>query len=366
MDKARKLPFSVNRNDARSLVDQVADGLRQAIVSGYWRVGDEIPSTRELMPILGVSHIVTRAALSRLTAEGYVLTRHGLHPAVRDRNAKRWLGHVVLAYPESDLGYFQTVFAEELRGRLAQVDYLTTQVRVGRRSAEGYDLSALDAALSRSVDLAVVLYARPEIFALLAKRKVPFVVAGQGAKAPVSAVGFTRLDYDAGVPDFAAACRAAGVREVVQFSWDRQLCNAVPGLRKAGIKARDIMLRPDLSVGQLAGVERAGLDAFAALIASGKVKPSRETAYFFGDDYIARGALTAMLCAGLRTPGDILVATWANSGLGPVHPKALSRMEMDPVSAGATVAAAVQDYFKTGAYPKGLVIAPKWIKGESL
>ena len=44
----KRVPFSVNRNDSQTLVAQVADGLRQAIVSGYYKVGEVLPSSYEL------------------------------------------------------------------------------------------------------------------------------------------------------------------------------------------------------------------------------------------------------------------------------------------------------------------------------
>ena len=112
-----KLPFSADRNDVRSLLDQVADGLRTAIVGGFYKPGDELPSSRELCPMLGVSRIVTSAALERLVAKGCILTRRGLRPAVRDTGTKQWLGHVVLVCPELDAGPFQTAMGEALRTR---------------------------------------------------------------------------------------------------------------------------------------------------------------------------------------------------------------------------------------------------------
>ncbi|MER2178287.1 MAG: GntR family transcriptional regulator, partial [Stenotrophomonas maltophilia] len=48
---------------------QVADGLRDAIVSGCYAPGDIVPSSRALASGLGVSHIVTEAALKRLGEE---------------------------------------------------------------------------------------------------------------------------------------------------------------------------------------------------------------------------------------------------------------------------------------------------------
>ena len=59
----KKIPFSINQNDARPLFNQVVDGFREAIISGYYAPGEKIPSSRDLCQILGVSRIVTQAAL---------------------------------------------------------------------------------------------------------------------------------------------------------------------------------------------------------------------------------------------------------------------------------------------------------------
>ena len=67
--KKEQIPFEVNRSDARTLVRQVADGLRQAIVGGFFRPGDVVPSYRELALVLGVSRIVTQAALRQIANE---------------------------------------------------------------------------------------------------------------------------------------------------------------------------------------------------------------------------------------------------------------------------------------------------------
>lgn len=360
----KKVPFSVLKGDGRSLVAQVTDGLREAIVGGYYKPGDVVPTSRELAPMLGVSRIVTIAALEKLCAEGFIVSRPRIGSVVRDCGEKRWLGNIVFVYPESDISYFQTVFVEEVRSRLAVAGYLMTQVRVGLKRDNGYDLSLLDAALARSVDLAVVLYDRPQIFRRLAARKVPFVAVGQCVSAPRGSVGFSRFDYNLAVPDFAAECKALAAKRVVEFFWDSIMCDATSILRASGVSVTKTFLKPDMSRGQLFGVERVGRLAFERLIAHGKV--SRDTVYFFADDYLARGALTALANAGLKAPTDIRIATWANAGLGPDYLCELSRMEMDPVRAGATIATAVLSYLKTGTYPDGIVIGPKWISGETL
>ena len=48
-------------------MEQVVDGLRQCILSGFYKAGDILPTTRDLAEMLGVSRIVTRAAVRELT-----------------------------------------------------------------------------------------------------------------------------------------------------------------------------------------------------------------------------------------------------------------------------------------------------------
>ena len=50
--QSRPLPFAINRSLAASLSDQVADGLRRAIVSGYYRRGDVLPTLEELARVI--------------------------------------------------------------------------------------------------------------------------------------------------------------------------------------------------------------------------------------------------------------------------------------------------------------------------
>ena len=88
--------------------------------------------------------------------------------------------------------------------------------------------------------------------------------------------------------------------------------------------------------------------------------------YFFGDDYLAMGAISALSFAGLRAPEDFRFATWMNKGNELAYPRELSRMEIDPIGAGAAVADAVLAYLKTGVYPSGIVVGPKWIHGETM
>ena len=360
--RKKRLPFTVSRNDGRKLVVQVADGLKNAIARGYYKPGDTLPASRELAPMLGVSRIVTAAALRRLADEGWVDARPRIGSVVRDRSAKRWRGRVVMAFPDGYDNYLQTVLTAELRETLLHEGYLFEEAIV-KRAAGGYDFSNIEVALSQSADLAVSMYARKEIMDFFAGRGVPYAICGEVSRKPLRAVGVTRIDFNKAVPDFVAACGAAGVKRVIEVSWFAGMCGVVGALKKAGIAAQKMRIDVDTSKGRFFAVRKAGMDTFARLIASGRL--SRESLYFFSDDYLASGALAALSYAGFKSPQDIRIATWANAGLGPVYPRELSRMEFDPVGTAKEVSAAVTAYLKTGVYPSS-VVGAKWFAGETM
>lgn len=367
MTRLRKRPpFTIDRNDARSLLRQVTDGLRLAISDGYYRCGDLLPSSRDLAPALGVSKIVTEAALKRLAAEGLVESRPRVGTVVRDLNAKQWRGHVVLVCPELDTGPYQTTMAESLRTHLNRAGYLFTRATVEGDGAEGgkYDFSLLDAALARSVDLAIVLYNRPAIFRHLAKRGVPYTVVGNVPERPAGAVGVVKTDYTAAVPDFVASCVAAGIRKVVQFRLTGIMCDAAPALRERGIAVTTVSVKPDSRKGWFFASEQAGLEGVVRYARSHTFE--RDDLVFFASDHMASGGMLALAGMGLSAPDGIRVATWANAGLGPVYFRELSRMEMDPERDGAGVADATLSFLKTGRFPDDAVLRPRWIPGATM
>ena len=361
---SRFVPFSVSRDDARTLLRQVEDGLRESIVGGVFRPGETLPSYRELAALLGVSQIITKTALRKLAEEGLVDSRPRIGSVVRDPGKRLWRGHVVFVYDDNDLGYFQTVLSESLRLHLNRAGYLFTRATVEADVHDRpLDFSNLDAALAHSVDLAIVLYNRPAVVRHLAERGIPCVAVSENLSGAGTA-GLTGLDYAAALPGFIAACHRTGVRNVVQIAWHRGMCNALPALLDAGIAATGHLTRPDLSGGKLIGVEKAGYELFRRLAATGQLRA--DAVYLFTDDYLARGALLAMAHAGLDTPRDVRIATLFNKGLGPFHPRELSRMEVDPQASAAIVADAAIAFLRTGHYPENTVIGSVWHDGETM
>ena len=361
----RNVPFSLNRGDSRPLVAQIIDGMRQAIVGGVYKPGDVIPSYRDLAPRLGVSTIVTKAAIRRIAEEGLVVSRPRIGSVVRDRTEKQWRGHVVFVCREGDENYIETVLGTTLCNRLSEAGYLFTQVFIPYTSPEErFDFSRLDVALAQSVDLIVTVFPRKPILARLARQKVPYAVFSECRKFPPSAVGGTWLDLNRAMPDFAAACKAAGVKEVLQFYFWPSMGDATAALRKVGIRVRKVLVKVDESEGTMIGTRRAGMETFAKLVAKGRLP--RGTVCFINDDYLASGALMAIACAGLKAPEDIRLVTLANKRLGPVYIRELTRMEFDARHAGEVLSDAVLKYLKTGVYPLNSVVGPVWADGETM
>ena len=364
----KPLPFRIVKDDATPLVRQVADGLRTAVLGGYYSPGDRLPSFDAMAKTLGVSRIVTKEAFRRVAAEGLLASRERLGTFVRDTNEKRWLGHVVFVGFADDGNFFQSVFSGVLRDTFMEAGYFFTEVHLRHKAGEGKSgCSSLEFALSRSVDLAITCNSPAGAIALLAERKVPYVYVAESPRKPAGAVGFTWYDKALATGDFVGECLRQGIEEVVEFCWERLNVDVGPACRKAGLAVKKIVVRSEIAFAPLLNLQRAGMEAFAKAIQAPTFKPGNpRRLYFFNNDFLAIGALLSLSRAGLEAPQDIRIATWANAGLGPVYHRELSRMEMDPFAAGTTVAAAALEYLNTGKYPEGAVIGPKWVKGETI
>ena len=53
-----EVKIAIDRESGRSLADQLADGLREAVRLGRWKAGERLPTREELMAECGVSRNV--------------------------------------------------------------------------------------------------------------------------------------------------------------------------------------------------------------------------------------------------------------------------------------------------------------------
>lgn len=360
----KSLPFSIVANSAKSLVNQVTDGLRASIASGRYQCGDVIPSYRDLAEALGVSVIVTKAALKNIAAEGLVISRPRIGSVVCASNERHWKGRVLLVKRSDGCGYYDNVFASALRRHFADDGWLCIPATVqGRAETVDADVSELKVLLAHSVSMAIVLFDNQPAEKTLSDAGVPFVVLGDKTSYRNRCCrGYLRYDRSAEGERFASVCRAEGIGRVVQVGV-RDFDDVKKALRKAGIACKPWILDeppPDRPSGAYAELAR---DAFVDYLKSGTPLPD---AFYFTDDYLCAGALAALSDMGIRAPQDVRIATWANKGNVPIYARPLSRIEIDPWKNAAETYAFCRAVLSGERGAKPPVLAPTWVEGATM
>ena len=361
---ARVPPFIINRKSTVNFPDQMADGLRQAIVSGYYRPGERLPTVREFAKLLNVSIRAPLEAVRRLREENLLTShpRHGI--TVVAKGDRVYKGHIVFVSPDSDGHYYVNILAGSLRETLAKASYLYTRVVVERGENGKYDFKVLDLALRQAVDLVVVVCLRPEILNHLAKQTVPFAVISPTPFVADNCVGRINLDFNAAVPDFALRCRAAGIRSVLQVRTESKKTDVLPALAKAGIHAEELVIPyPSIPGNIVEACARAAFEAFEKKLSKGT--DWLPDLLFLADSHQARGVLLALQHHGVRIPEDVKLVTLTNIGIGPIFWRSLSRMEANAYADGKMVAQYVLAYVRGHGLPDDAVIAPRFVDGDT-
>ena len=364
-DSLRPMPFSIDRASRLEIELQVTDGIRKAILSGFYRPGDILPSVLDFSHGLGVSIRAPMAALKTLTREGLVCPRRRTGTVVLGRKGGTTLGHVLLIQPDYDPVYYKTVLELRLSEHLLKSGYMTTRIALRRTCAktEQFDTTQLKIILRSPVTMAILFGSRPKIERVLAEAEVPFVVIGREPSGFPQSVGFIKFDASAEMPALAHHLKHAGVHQIEQVGKRTSENLDTAALAKVGIRVSTLLVPPDYTFRGVEAVVRATLATFHERYRS---RPDLPEAFLFTDDYVARGAILALLEMGYRIPGDVKIASFANAGLGPTLSMPITRLEMNAEKDAAKVAKAVSAYFNTGVFPKNVRIFPTFIAGATL
>ena len=351
-----------------TLVEQVATGLRRCIMSGFYKPGDILPTTRDLANILGVSRIVTRAAVRELTKAELINPRPSVGCVVLGSGGKLWKGNVLFVSRSNGRVYYDNVFATTLRANIAKGGWFVTTVTSTGWASGKVDTSELEMQLKQPVTLAVVLFNNPDAERVLSRSGVPFVTLGNKRTCRLKGcVGHVCYDRSAAVAEFAAAAKSAGVKCALEVGWEG-FDDVACALKAVGVRTTKWNVSVSSDANMPSGVSFAVRDAFLErlnLQNKGNAWSVPDLIYF-SDDYACTGALAAFGAAGVRVPEDVRVVTWANKGNEPVFAKELSRMEMDPEGDADKVAAAVlaQLEGRPGDFPPTL--GPVFRRGATL
>ena len=348
------IPFGIDRTLAVGIETQLTDGLRTAILSGYYKAGERIPTVRDFADALGVSIRVPKAALRVLKREGLVSTRRRLGTVVTGPETDVFKGRIVVADPDLNPTFYGSSLEKRLCRRLADAGYLVSRVvtpiverPAGDLGSERFDLRQFNTALRQNTSLAVIVCNRPHLAQAPICRGTPFAMVGlRGEAAAPGCVGFASLDLERALPAIVERLRTRKVRRLVQVALhDSEYLDEAP-LRAACESVESMELWPDGALSAtLDEIVRLAFDTFSARY---RTKADLPDAFLFTDDYLARGALTALLAAGFETGRDVLAITLANKGIAPVHPHPVDLILRDPVVDAATLADALLGYLETG------------------
>lgn len=358
----KPLPFSVDRTSAVALTDQVCDGFKRAIISGYYREGDYLPPFQVISRELGVSMRIPREAIERLAADNFVSPRPRVGSLVLPRNGIVRRGMIIAILPaECEGSYYPSVFIGELRRRLLSAGWLFTCVTLDCRRGRRHDLSLLEDVLSLKIDFAIPVYCPAAAIRMLVRKGVPILEVGNGLDNANGRDHFY-CSFARASEALVRHCELAGVRSMTIFEYGNG-ARFYPALVKSRIKFEIVRIELCAGPDYLAEIKRT--TAREVLRRFGGPEPRLPDALFFADDYIADGALVALAALGISMPEDVKVVVMSNRGWGPVSVKELTRIEVDPAQCGRVAAAEVLRRIKNPEHHGEVTVEASYVIGET-
>lgn len=360
----KKPRFSVDRSQRGNLALQIADGLRTAIDTGYYRPGDILPPVRDLADILGVSMGIAVQAVNRIREEGLISPRPAVGSVVCAPDHPHWKGKVLIVVPPDGGNTADNTMSAVLRNNLISNGYLALTAPVLRGEDGKYDFSLLDIMLHQQTDLVVQLHDKPDISNWLSSHNIPFICCTTSSgDLPRSCIGVVRFRKDTAISSFVSHCLEKNIdRVTVVSAWKQRA--TVEALKAAGIGVDDWHIEMPQGVAG-AQISKVALDYISERVP--EIKERRIRNMFFTDDYLTSGALVALLGAGIRIPEALNIVTLVNktNGSGLTFNVPFTRLEADPIDWGRIVSESVLGYLKDGAFASDVTIGPKYVRGET-
>ena len=329
----KPIPFKIDRNNSVNLPEQLANGFRMAIRSGYYRQGERLPSFAEIVKALDVSIRAPRDAMKMLIDENLVRSRPRIGCEVMARGEKVWkgrvLGVVCAAYEGS---YYISILVGAIRKAIIAAGYSFIPVTVDRKQNGRPDFSQLDAMMKEPVDFVIAVYPDGPTAKRLVRYKVPTLAyVDVQDTAGLDSIRFFNIRD---IVEMVRKVRLVGIRKVLIAEY-ATMPFVADVLVKHGIEVERLQVRPKEGFGYLEDIKRKALVAMRDRLADRKNLPDM---ILFTDDFVAFGGLMALVELQIRVPQDVKVVTMANKGFAPVFPVSLAQIVIDPLANGAAIA----------------------------
>lgn len=189
------------KSERKTLTEIAQQELRQAIISGTFQPGSQLPTEAELCEMLGVSRTVVREALRVLEDDGLVARRHGVgtfvrnHPILKNLNFNYGITEMIesagLKPGASHLG-LQKETADKEKAEQLRVEPGTPLITVARvRTANGrpvvYSLDTMTESLIQRAGFDPQLLLTQSIYSLLQTAMGQAIEYGIARLLPVTA-----------------------------------------------------------------------------------------------------------------------------------------------------------------------------------
>lgn len=353
----KKPKFTLDRTRRGDLARQIADGLRADIETGHYAPGDILPPVRELGKILGVSMGIAVQAVVRLREEGLISPRPSVGSVVCASDRPLWKGHVLLVIRGGYGGYYANTLIGVIRDKLIREGYLVSTAATPFGRDDRPDVTVLSAALKQSVDLAVVVFSNAAAERCIAASGVKFILVGDRPSKSRKCAASIVYDRSAAAESFVPELAKEGMRTLMEVGIEGY-SDAGSAAKRAGLDYSlwTVACRPGLMP---EAVEGGAMDAFAARLAGGR--SWLPDVIYFQDDYVASGALKALMAAGVKIPDDVHVVAWSNRGCGPLFPFPVMLAQMNPYGDGEKVADTALASLRNLSEERRIVLGPVFI-----
>ncbi len=345
---------------------EIAAALRAELEVGALRTGAALPSVDDLRRRFGAGEYAVRHALQQLRDEGLIVLKRSLGARVAPKAGNAWKGTVAFIALTATSSFYPHAIATYLSRRLETAGWRFAPI-FPKIAADGtLDETQLRSHLANGIDFAIGLFARPTLSAMLARARVPHVIINGYTRDFPDAHAVFKVDISGAFAELLDAFRAAKVKTVVEFDYERVMDRSFKvQLSAGGFDVHRIMVPPEgLRIADLHDFRAAGYASVSEFLATHGARRLPD-AILFDDDYFAAGGIHALVEAGLGIPRDIRVASFMNRGNDLGFGRRITGFGHDPAADADDIA----DYaiaFLNGAKPRPSRLRWRFFPGESV
>ena len=363
MKRAKAIPFIVDRNSPICLARQVAEGCRNAIATGVFKVGAALPSLNELAESLGVSVKVVRRAYERLSKDGWLLPRNGVGYFAKDSAAPVWRGTALIIYDNNS--YAMRTHADSLARGFEDGGYIVDSIKLSKERENGaHDLSRLRMRMYKEYDFAFTYVMDPKVVASLRELGCPVFSSSKNTMRSAFLRNILADETDA-YGELISACHDSGVKSIELVDIHEINRNVDKLLKDAGFRiVKTITPFNHREEAFFSSIKEHAFKLFMRRFAS----PQRNLPdlFLFLDDFVLTGALPAFSNRGIRVPEDVRVAVLCSHGDEPCWEKSLTRLVFDQGESGRRMAEEILCGLLGGTMKRSVGGVLHFVRGDTL